>query len=197
MKLGFGTQKTIVLVGMMGVGKTSAGRRLARRMGSPFSDTDHEVELAAGHTISDIYEYYGEKAFRDAEKRVMKRLLSGTPHVISTGVGTFADPETRQWIKDQAISVWLYANIDSILPRITPRSHRPQLLQKEEGTRETLERLIEEYYPIYQEADIRVECMHRDTNDTVESIIEALAFYSDKGLNIDPPTPVGKRMNGG
>lgn len=179
MKLGFGTHKTIVLVGMMGVGKTSVGRRLAKRMNLSFSDTDHEVELAAGCTISDIYEYYGEKAFRDTEKKVMKRILEETPHVVSTGVGTFSDEETRDLIKDKATSVWLYADIESILPRITPRSHRPQLLLQEEGTQETLERLIDEYYPIYQQADVKVNCMHKDTNDTVEAIIEALNAYYD------------------
>lgn len=176
MKLGFGTHKTIVLVGMMGVGKTSVGRRLAKRMNLSFSDTDHEVELAAGCTISDIYEIYGEQAFRDTEKRVMKRILNETPHVISTGVGTFADEATRAIIKQQATSIWLFADVEAILPRITPRSHRPQL-QQEGDTKETLEKLINEYYPIYEQADVKVSCIHKDTNDTVEAIIEALDKY--------------------
>lgn len=183
MKLGFGTHKTIVLVGMMGVGKTSVGRRLAKRMNLSFSDTDHEVEKAAGCTISDIYEFYGEQAFRDTEKRVMKRILKETPHVISTGVGTFSDPETRQLIKEDATSVWLYADLKAILPRITPRSHRPQLLQDDSDTKKTLETLIEQYYPIYEEADLQVNCMHKDTNDTVEAIIQALDEYYGKLRN--------------
>ena len=183
MKLGFGTHKTIVLVGMMGVGKTSVGRRLAKRMNLSFSDTDHEVELAAGCTISDIYDFYGEQAFRDAEKRVMKRILDETPHVISTGVGTFADAEIRELIKEKATGVWLYADVESILPRITPRSHRPQLLQQGTDTKETLEKLIEEYYPIYEQADVKVDCMHKDTNDTVEAILQALDAYYGQAKN--------------
>lgn len=180
MKLGFGTHKTIVLVGMMGVGKTSVGRRLAKRLSLPFSDTDHEVEMAAGYTISDIYEKYGEAIFRDTEKRIMKRILKESPHVISTGVGTFADEETQALVRENAVSVWLYAELEAILPRITPRSHRPQLMKNEKNVPEILKKMMEEYHPVYEKADIKVHCMHKDTNDTVEAIIETLNDYCHK-----------------
>lgn len=179
MKLGFGEQRTIVLVGMMGVGKTSVGRRLAKRMHFPFSDTDHEVELAAGCTIRDIYEYYGEGAFRDTEKRVIRRLLEQPARIISTGVGTFSDDESRSLIKEKATSVWLYADVQDILPRITRRSHRPQLTEGEE-IEETLNRLIKEYYPIYEQADIKVNCMEMDTNAAVEMILTSLDDFYGK-----------------
>lgn len=165
--------KSVVLVGMMGVGKTSVGRKLARRLSVEFKDSDQEVEKAAGCSVADIYNWYGEKAFQDAEKRVMVRLLSEEPHVISTGVETFKDPQTRQLILDQGFSVWLFASFETLYPRVAGRNHRPQL---ETGDKEdTLRRYIEEYYPIYEHADFRIDCDNRVPDTTSDLIVEEIA----------------------
>ena len=175
MNIAFRPRKTIALIGMMGVGKTSVGRRLAKKLDLAFNDSDYEVEVAAGCTISDIYDLYGEKAFKDTEHRVIDRLLSETPHVLSTGVGAFASDTTRKLLKENAITVWLYADIDSIIPRVTKRSHRPQL--QEGDTKETLEKLAKEYHPIYSQADLRIDCTNKETSETVDLILEALRDY--------------------
>ena len=164
--------KTITLVGMMGVGKTSVGRKLAKQLGVIFRDSDQEVETAAGQTVANIYEWYGETAFKDAERRVVNRLLSDRPHILSTGVEAFIHPETRAIIKEKSYSVWLKASLDTIYPRVARRSHRPQL---EKGNKqEILEKLIAEYYPIYNEADIQIECDHQSADLTVDKIIDEL-----------------------
>lgn len=164
--------KTITLVGMMGVGKTSVGRKLAKQLSVMFRDSDQEVESAAGQTVSNIYEWYGEQAFKDTERRVISRLLSERPHILSTGVEAFIDPETRRIIKENSYSVWLNASLDTIYPRVAHRSHRPQL---EKGNKqEILQQLINEYYPIYAEADIQIECDHQSADLTVDKIIDEL-----------------------
>ncbi len=164
--------KTITLVGMMGVGKTSVGRKLAKQLSVMFRDSDQEVESAAGQTVSNIYEWYGEQAFKDTERRVISRLLSERPHILSTGVEAFIDPETRRIIKENSYSVWLNASLDTIYPRVAHRSHR---LQLEKGNKqEILEQLINEYYPIYAEADIQIECDHQSADLTVDKIIDEL-----------------------
>lgn len=165
--------KSVVLVGMMGVGKTSVGRKLAKRLSVDFKDSDQEVEKAAGCSVSDIYNWYGEKAFRDTERRVVTRLLSEEPHVISTGVETFIDEETRELILNGSFSVWLYASFETLYPRVVGRSHRPQL---ETGDKkETLERYISEYYPLYEKADFRVDCDNRVPDVTCDIIVEEIA----------------------
>ena len=177
MRIGFATDQTIVLVGMMGVGKTSIGRKLAKQLCMPFFDSDHEVELAAGSTISDIYEVYGEQAFKDTERRVIKRLIeSERPHVLSTGVGAFADEQSRQLIKSNTISVWIRADIDKIIPRVTKRSHRPQLNGRD--TEEAIRELNDMYSKYYEEADVVVDCDTENSNNTVYAIIRALNNYS-------------------
>ncbi|ARN85276.1 shikimate kinase [Candidatus Nucleicultrix amoebiphila] len=161
--------KTIALVGMMGVGKTSIGRLLAKRLGLTFKDSDHEVEAAANCTVADIFAWYGEKAFRDTERLVIKRLADEPPHVLSTGVEVFINPDSREIIKKKCISVWLYASLETIYPRVARRSHRPQL---EHGDKhEILEDLMKQYYPIYEQADIRVDCDHQPAETTVDRII--------------------------
>lgn len=171
--------KSIVLVGMMGVGKTSVGRKLAERLAVDFHDSDQEVEEAAGCSIANIYRWYGEQAFKDAEGRVIARLLDETPHVISTGVETFVSPKNRDLITQKAFSIWLYAGIETLLPRVTRRNHRPQLDQGDK--RQILEKYIADYYPLYEQSDFRVECDHRAADDTVECIIAELnrRFWSD------------------
>ena len=177
MRTGISINQTIVLVGMMGVGKTSVGRKLAKYLGLPFFDSDHEVELAAGSTISDIYDMYGESAFRDTEYRVIRRLIENEqPHVLSTGVGAFADERTKKLVKSNTISIWIDADIEKIIPRITKRSHRPQL--REGSTEETIDDLMKIYTPHYQQADVKVKCDTESANNTINEILEALESYS-------------------
>ena len=166
--------KTIVLVGMMGVGKTSIGRYLSKALNVPFKDSDHEVEQASGCSISDVYELYGEQAFVDVEKRVIKRLMDEPPHVLSTGVGSFIPQESRDLIAAKGISVWLDASYETLLPRVKRRDHRPQL-ENDEGEKEALlKQYIDEYYPIYEEADYRINCDNQLPDKTVAKILEQL-----------------------
>lgn len=166
-------QNTIVLVGLMGAGKTCIGRRLAERLGCAFVDADEEIEKAAGCSVPDIFELYGEAAFRDGERRVIARLLNDPPHVLATGGGAFIDPEVRQNIADTATSVWLRADLDLLLQRTARRGDRPLLAQGDR--RQTLERLMAERYPIYAEADIVVDSAREVPDVTVERVIAALA----------------------
>jgi shikimate kinase len=164
--------KAVVLVGVMGVGKTSVGRRLAKRLSVNFRDSDHEVEQAAGCTVADIYKWYGEKAFKDAEQKVLARLLNEPPCIISTGVETFVNPINRDLIKKQAFSIWLSASLETIMPRVSRRSHRPQL---DMGEKETiLKKYIQDYYPLYEQADFKIDCDQRVPEQTVEVILEEL-----------------------
>lgn len=167
--------KTIVLVGLMGAGKTSIGRRLALRLGLPFVDADHEIEAAAGCTIEEIFQRFGEAAFRDGERRIIQRLLERPAHVLATGGGAFIDPETRARIKSVAISVWLSAELDVLVRRVSRRNNRPLL--KRGDPREVLSRLMEQRYPIYAEADIRVESVDGPPDVTVDRVIAALQRY--------------------
>ena len=171
----FHSQKTIALIGMMGVGKTSIGRRLAKKMDLIFNDSDYEVELASGCTVNDIYDIYGEKVFKDTERRVIDRLLAEGPHVISTGVGACTSIQTRKLLKDNAITVWLYADVNSIIPRITKRTHRPQL---ENGDAKIiLEKLAAKYHPFYSQSDLFVDCTEKEAMETVELIMNSLKSY--------------------
>src|SRR5262249_24308957 len=133
--------RTIVLVGLMGAGKTNIGRRLAQRLGLPFVDADSEIEAAAGETIEEIFERRGEAAFRDGERRVIARLLGHPPHVLATGCGAFMDAETRGLIRERSISIWLRAELDHLVQRVSRRNNRPLL--KRTDPRATLAKLIE------------------------------------------------------
>jgi shikimate kinase len=164
--------KTLVLVGMMGAGKSSIGWRLARKLGIPFHDTDQEVERAAGCSVADIFETWGEKAFRDAERRVIKRLLSESVQVISTGDGAFVDENSRSLIKEQAISLWLRADPNILYERVIRRDTRPLLFEGD--AKEILEDMIDKRYPIYAMADLIVESNDDAHEATVERVIEAL-----------------------
>lgn len=164
--------RTIALVGLMGAGKSSIGRRLAHALGMPFKDADEEVERAAARSISDIFEELGEAAFRAGERRVIARLLDEPPHVLATGGGAFMNPDTRALIKQKAISVWLKADLDLLVKRVARRSDRPLL--KDGDPRQVLEALAAERYPIYALADITVESVETAHQATVEAIIEAL-----------------------
>lgn len=165
--------KTIVLVGLMGAGKSCVGKRLAACLGLPFVDADREIEAAAGGcSISDIFAIHGEKVFRDGERRVIQRLLGNPMHVLATGGGAFMDPATRALVKDQALSVWLKAELDQLLRRIGRRNDRP-LLQNVDP-RAKLAELIEMRYPVYAEADVTVESADGPPEVTVQRVLRAI-----------------------
>ncbi|MEQ8247146.1 MAG: shikimate kinase [Alphaproteobacteria bacterium] len=165
--------RPLVLVGLMGVGKTTVGRRLARRMSIPFVDADSEIEKAAGCSISDIFEFHGEATFREGERRVIKRILDGPPKVVSTGGGAFIDPETRARIRSKALSIWLRADLETILKRVKRNSNRPLLTGSDDpGT--TLRRLMAERDPIYAEADLVVDSGDTAIDKVVDTILDAL-----------------------
>ena len=168
-------QKPIVLVGLMGAGKTSIGRKLAGRMRVPFVDADQELEKAAGCTITEFFEKFGEKEFRRGEKRVIARLLKSWPCVLATGGGAFMDLETRAMIKNTAVSVWLNADLDTLDIRLARRTGRPLLQTK--NPRATLQSLMEKRYPIYAEADMIVETINGSVDVTVDKVYESIIDY--------------------
>lgn len=169
--------KTIVLVGLMGAGKSNIGRKLATRLGLPFVDADTEIETAAGESIEEIFQRHGEAAFRDGERRVMVRLLQGTPTILAAGGGAFMDAETRRLIREHAVSVWLRADLDTLTARTKGRGHRPLLNGAD--PRETLAKLMDVRYPVYAEADIAVDTGADNPNVTCTRVIEALVERSD------------------
>jgi shikimate kinase len=165
--------KTIVLVGLMGAGKSCVGKRLAACLGLPFVDADREIEAAAGGcSISDIFAIHGEKVFRDGERRVIQRLLGNPVHVLATGGGAFMDPATRALVKDKTLSIWLKADLDQLLRRIGRRNDRP-LLQNVDP-REKLAELIAVRHPVYAEADLTVESADGPPDMTVQRVLHAL-----------------------
>ncbi len=168
-------RRTIALVGLMGVGKSSVGRRLANALGLPFRDADAEVEAAAGRSIPEIFADLGEPAFRDGERRVIGRLLEGPPHVLATGGGAFMSPETRALIKERALSVWLKADLEVLARRIGRKDNRPLLIGKEPI--DVLRAQAEARYPAYAEADIAVETGDAAHHITVAQVIAALKSH--------------------
>jgi shikimate kinase len=169
----FVPRRTIVLVGLMGAGKSKVGRRLALRLGLPFSDSDPEIEAAAGETIEEIFANRGEQVFRDGERRVIARLLAQPVHVLATGGGAFMDPMTRSLIARRGVSLWLRADLDTLVARVLRRNDRPLL--KRGNPREILAELIERRHPIYAEADLTVDSGAGSPEVTVNRVIAALA----------------------
>jgi shikimate kinase len=165
--------KPIVLVGLMGVGKSTVGRRLAQRLGLPFADADTEIETAAGMAITDIFDTFGEAYFRDGERRVIARLLDGTPKVIATGGGAFINDDTRALILETALAVWLDAPIEVLVDRVGRREGTRPLLRDREPA-EVLAELSAARNPIYAQAPIRVPSDHMPHDVTVKAILEAL-----------------------
>ena len=166
------TGRSIVLVGLMGAGKTKIGRRLAQRLALPFFDSDEEIESAAGETIEEIFANRGEAVFRDGERRVIARLLQGPVHVLATGGGAFMDPATRRIIAARGISVWLRAELDVLFARVSRRTNRPLL--KTPDPKAVLAELIDRRYPIYAEADITVDSGDGPPDATASRAIAAL-----------------------
>ena len=170
--------RSIVLVGLMGAGKTSVGRRLAQRLGLEFADADAEIERAAGKTIPEIFADHGEAEFRSGEKRVIARLLDEGPQILATGGGAFMDSETRSNISEKGLSVWLNADVDLLLKRVKRRSNRPLLAQGD--PKETLNRLIDERYPVYALADVEVMSRDAPHQRIVTAIMKALKEHFDQ-----------------
>jgi shikimate kinase len=171
--------KPVVFVGLMGSGKSRIGRELALKIGLPFIDADDEIVKAAGCSISDIFELYGEEAFRDVEKRVISRLLNGKVQIIATGGGAFINSGIRKAIGDHGISLWLRAELDILVERTGRRGGRPLLEGGE--PKAILKGLMDERYPVYAEADIVVDSKDVPITDTVEETAAALSAFLDKG----------------
>lgn len=165
-------KRLIVLVGMMGAGKSTIGRRLAARLHLPFVDADTEIEAAAGMTIPEIFELHGEPHFRDGEARVIARLLEGGPAVLATGGGSFMREETRRRIGEKAVSIWLKADPDIIMRRVRRRVDRPLLQTTDPAA--TVSRLLSEREPVYQHADLTIASRDVPHDKIVDECIDAL-----------------------
>lgn len=167
--------RPVVLVGLMGVGKSTIGRRLAKRLGLPFVDSDSEIEGAAGLSAAEVFERYGEKDFRDGERRLVARLIEGEVRVIATGGGAYVDPRTRELLNSRAITIWLDAPVDVLAERTARRDTRPLL--RTADPKQTLERLSQERRPSYAEAHIHVRSGDGAHKDVVDTILRALDDY--------------------
>lgn len=168
-------QRNIVLIGLMGAGKTSVGRRLAQKIKLPFTDADSEIEAAAGKSVPDIFADHGEDYFRAGERKVIQRLLTNGPQVLATGGGAYMSADTRKNIKKNGISVWLKADLDVLMKRVSRRSDRPLL--QEDDPKAVMKNLIEKRYPLYGQADITVKTRDVSHDVIVGEIIIALKNY--------------------
>ncbi len=177
-KLSRRLDRPVVLVGLMGAGKSTIGRRLAKRLGLSFIDTDEAIEDAAGCSAAEIFERYGEEQFRDGERRVVARLIDGEVRVIATGGGAYVDPQTRELLNERAITVWLDAPVEVLVSRTLRRDTRPLL--KNGDPRATLERLAKERGPAYAQAHIHVRSGDGAHLDVVESIVSAIHDHLEK-----------------
>ncbi len=181
LKMNIQTDKIILLVGMMGSGKTSVGKRLAQKLGLPFVDGDREIEKAAGLSLVDVLKCFGPEEYRAGEARVMKRLLSADPCVLASGGGSFVCEQTRLLARQKAVTVWLKADVDIICSRTAGRRHRPFLKGDDAGLRDKIENYIKEEYPYYSEADIVVETREEQVSETVARVLKALEdFFAAK-----------------
>jgi shikimate kinase len=170
---GEGHEKSIVLIGLMGAGKSTIGRRLAKRLGLPFADADAEIEAAAGLTVAEIFERHGESHFRDGERRVLKRLIAGPPQVIATGGGAFMDAQTRALILARCTAIWLDTEVEILAERVGRRGHRPLLKGKDPAA--LLRSLAEIRNPVYAEAHLTIHGGALPHEQMVDRIVAALA----------------------
>ena len=173
-----GISKPIVIVGLMGAGKSQIGRELAAKLRLPFVDADDEIVKAAGCSVSDIFELYGEKAFRDVEERVISRLLNSKVQIIATGGGAFMSVKVRKAISEYGVSNWLKAALEVLVERTARRKGRPLLENGDPAT--ILKGLMDERYPVYEEADIVVDTQDVPIDANVNATADALAAYVDK-----------------
>jgi shikimate kinase len=177
-------QRSVVLVGLMGCGKSAIGRRLASRLGLPFIDADEEIERAAGKSIEDIFSDHGEPYFRDGERKVLARLLRAGPQVLATGGGAFMNDETRTAIAESGVSVWLKADLPLLVRRVGRRGNRPLL---KVGDPETVLRdLMEKRYPVYAEADVTIESRDVPHEVIVNEIVERLSDALPVSTEVTP-----------
>ena len=176
--------KIILLVGLMGSGKTSVGKRLARKLSLPFVDGDQEIEKAAGLSLVDVLKCFGEKEYRAGEERVMKRLLQGSPCVLASGGGSFVAEQTRRLAKENALTIWLKADINTLYQRTAGRTRRPFLLGDNNTVKEKLREYISEEYPFYSEADIVVETRNERVENTVRRVLSAISGYYRKNEHL-------------
>src|SRR5579872_6541517 len=172
MELGKRLDRPVVLVGLMGVGKSTVGRRLARRLGLPFVDSDTEIEDAAGYPAAEIFERFGERDFRDGERRLVARLVEGEIRVIATGGGAYVDPSTRRLLNERAITIWLDAPVDILAERTSRRDTRAQL--RNGDPKSVLQKLADERRPSYAEAHIHVRSGAGAHQEVVDAIVRAL-----------------------
>ncbi|MEQ9506510.1 MAG: shikimate kinase [Hyphomonas sp.] len=168
--------RTIALVGLMGAGKSTVGRRLAEKLGRAFYDSDAEIEKAAGLSISDIFALHGEADFRRGEKQVLKRMLDLPPHVLATGGGAYLDADTRAVMKEKAVTVWLNADLETLWRRVQKRDNRPLL--KRADAKLHLSNLVAEREPFYSQADLHVLSKDGPHTNTVNSILKALQTWT-------------------
>ena len=169
---GLVVRRTLALVGLMGAGKTTIGRRLAQALNMPFADADDEIAAAAGQSVAEIFAAHGECEFRRGERKVIERLLEAPPHVLATGGGAFIDARTRALMKQKAISIWLKAPLDVLLKRVARRDNRPLL--KEDDPYAVMQKLMDERYPLYAEADLVIETGNGPHSAAVADIVNAL-----------------------
>lgn len=173
--ISFMPPKTIALVGLMGCGKTSIGRRLAKRLELSFYDSDQEVELAAGCSMKEIYSVFGEEVLKEGERRVIARLLDQPPHVLATGGSSILDEETQSLLKEKSITVWLDADLDTLIARVSRRNDRHMI---EDGKQqETIEELIQKCYPVYEKSDVHVKTFDEATSSTVDRVIQSISDF--------------------
>lgn len=165
--------RVIVFVGLMGAGKTVIGRKVAQSLGLPFVDSDHEIETVSRMTIPELFERYGEPEFRALEQRVITRLVKDGPRIVSTGGGAFMDPVTRDAIREDGISIWLKADIDTLMERVAKKKNRPLL--KAPDPRAVMRRLMDERYPVYALADVTVTTRDAQRETIAQEVLEALA----------------------
>lgn len=174
----FKPDRSIVLVGLMGAGKSTVGRRLAKRLGLPFADSDDEIELAADHKIAEIFDRFGEPSFRDGERRVIARLIEGPPKVIATGGGAFMNEATRRLILERCIAIWLDADLEILAERVSRRDHRPLL--KDRDPLPLLHELARARNPIYSEAHLHIRGEPAPHERSVQQILDALAAWEQR-----------------
>lgn len=167
--------RPIVLVGLMGAGKTAIGRRVAATLGLPFVDSDHEIETASRMTVAELFDKYGEPEFRALEQRVILRLLHDGAQVLATGGGAFINGDTRAAVRSQAVSVWLKADLDTLMARVMKKQNRPLL--RTENPRAVMEKLMAARYPVYAEADITIQTREERREVIAAEVIAAVDAF--------------------